>query len=854
LLWLALRSGAKPRRITYPCQQAAAANSFGFLAYLAALFGSATLLHRLKVAFSPSRLLLFGLGLLLTVSLHGSVVTPATPLYADSPDLPAWTSPSALSNVFAITNVPEPQHSLNDGVIPLGVSPEEALHDDGIDALVDLMQANGDYFYQTAATPGGLFGSDDVVVIKISNQWGHDGARSGTNTDVVKGIIYRLVQHPDGFTGAVIIAENAQGRNPNVMDASTSNSQFQDQSYDEVADAFSSQGYHVCTIEWDGFRTNIVDDFDQDDVANGYVLMDADETPEEQDHGRLSYPKFQVNCSGMNLSVSMRQGIWNGSAFDNDRLKMINLPVLKRHNSAWATIAVKNYLGFITTCNGSECSTNILRWVSPGEKHCWILGPSDNGMSCSGSDYSPDYGLVARQMARIRRADLNIVDAIWVNPRSNGSWESEVRRQDVVLASRDAFAADYYASEFILGPLIRQMYGDGSGYEQAMASTHGGWFRNIQLWNATRLRDEGITDNITMDDGMTRDDELAQFNAYVADLSTPAAPTLTLLAPNGGEEWIVDTQQQIQWSSTNLEGDVRLEYSTDNFVSANVIADSTPNDGAYTWTVPNDPSSAARVRVSSVLTGTINDTSNAVFTIAPAPLPTLTLLIPNGGEKWQVGTQQQIQWSSTNLEGDVRLEYSTDGFVSANVIADSTSNDGAYTWTVPNALSHDVLVRVSSTLVSTATAKVSDTSDAPFTIAGPHTFEDSHKRVSRVILREGETVTYSIVLYEEVNATLTLSDTFPVFMTYVPGSANIEPASKGPLSISDGIYWSGTVTGTQPVTITFQAQAPTGTGTAVLFILNRAQISRNGATPIERVAHSYLNGFHMFLPLVIKNH
>jgi hypothetical protein len=56
------------------------------------------------------------------------------------------------------------------------------------------------------------------------------------------------------------------------------------------------------------------------------------------------------------------------------------------------------------------------------------------------------------------------------------------------------------------------------------------------------------------------------------------------------------------------------------------------------------------------------------------------------------------------------------------------------------------------------------------------------------------------------------------------------------------------------VTITFQAQAPTGTGTAVLFILNRAQISRNGAAPIERVAHSYLNGLHMFLPLVMKNH
>ncbi len=229
-----------------------------------------------------------------------------------------------------------------------------------------------------------------------------------------------------------------------------------------------------------------------------------------------------------------------------------------------------------------------------------------------------------------------------------------------------------------------------------------------------------------------------------------------------------------------------------------------------------------------------------------APSPTLTLLSPNGGETWVVGTEQQIRWSS-NLAGSVRLDYSTDGFASASAIAVSTDNDGTYTWTVPDNPSASVLVRVSSTLTDT----ISDTSDAVFTIAGPHTFEDSFKRVSQAELEGGETITYTIVLYEATRATLVFTDTIPMPLTYVPGSANVEPAGMGTLLINDSLHWSGTVTGVQPVTLTFGAQVPV-TSTAWV-IINRAQISRNGAAPIERIATSVLGGFHVYLPLVLRD-
>jgi len=739
LIWLLLRSGTKPRRLAYPCQRVAAANGLGFLAYLAALLSSAASLRRLKAAFSPGRLVFFVVGLLLTVALQSSTADPAVPILAASPDLPGWTSPTAVSNVFVVTSVPAPQYSLDGGDIPGGVSPAEVLHDDGVDALVNLMEAHGDYFYKTAGHPGGLFGPNDVIVIKINNQW--DG-RNGTNTDVVKGVINWLVKHPQGFTGAVIIAENAQGHNSDwYHQPSGNNSQFQDQSYQEVAQAFASQGYHVCISDWKSIRGSFVNDYDAGDNNNGYVLMDADGSATEQGHKRLSYPKFQVNCNGMQLWISMRKGLWNGASFDNTRLKMINLPVLKRHGSAWATIAVKNYLGFITTQDG------VGRWSGESEMHCWLLGPSDNGYSCS--SYARDYGLIARQMARVRRANLNILDAIWVNPLNNLGDGSV--RQDVLLASSDPFAVDYYASDYVLYPLVDQ-FGNTSEPEQVKASHHGGWFRNIQLRNVARLRAEGVTDTINMADGMSREQELAQFSVYVAGASEPVLPALTLQVPNGGETWKVGDRKDVRWSSTGPVENVRLEYSTDGFAHTHTIVASTANDGAYTWTIPNDPSSNARVRVVSTLSATVNDTS-----------------------------------------------------------------------------------------------------DAPFTIAA-RGFEDSFKRVSQVNLDGGETITYTIVLYEQVSASLALTDTMPWPVAYVPDSARITPAWKGPVQCPDNthVYWSGVVTGTVPVTITFQAQVPVTTTT--LAIINRALASRNGATPVALSATSILNGFRTHLPTVLKGY
>jgi hypothetical protein len=104
----------------------------------------------------------------------------------------------------------------------------------------------------------------------------------------------------------------------------------------------------------------------------------------------------------------------------------------------------------------------------------------------------------------------------------------------------------------------------------------------------------------------------------------PPAPTLHLTAPDGGERWTVGSQHEIAWTSTGSIAQanqaVSLTYSTDGFATSHTIDPSTPNDGSYTWTIPDDPSTTARVRVASVVSPTtVYDDSNADFAIASGP-------------------------------------------------------------------------------------------------------------------------------------------------------------------------------------------------------------------------------------------
>jgi hypothetical protein len=139
----------------------------------------------------------------------------------------------------------------------------------------------------------------------------------------------------------------------------------------------------------------------------------------------VSYPKFRTE---LGTYVSLRDGVWDlpSNTYDRDRLKIVNLPVLKSHHATFgATACVKNWMGVITT-----------------------------GLSTS-SHSAMRYGLLGETMVEVRPADLNILDAIWINANPttgpSTSYSGATRRNELV-ASTDAVAADIWSVTNILIP------------------------------------------------------------------------------------------------------------------------------------------------------------------------------------------------------------------------------------------------------------------------------------------------------------------------------------------------------------------------------------------------------------------
>ncbi|MGD2085496.1 MAG: GEVED domain-containing protein [Candidatus Aminicenantes bacterium] len=191
---------------------------------------------------------------------------------------------------------------------------------------------------------------------------------------------------------------------------------------------------------------------------------------------------------------------------------------------------------------------------------------------------------------------------------------------------------------------------------------------------------------------------------------TDPPKVITVISPNGGEDWETGTNQNITWTGTGGINDVKIEYSTDNGTVWNTIISSTPNDGSHSWTVPGVLSSNCLVKITDAA-GPTSDTSDAVFTVSA--VKTITVNAPNGGESWDSGTNQNITWSSTGSITSIRIEYSINNGGSWITIIGYTSNDGSHTWNVPDNPSGNCLVRVSDNY-----GPAEDTSDAVFTIVG----------------------------------------------------------------------------------------------------------------------------------------
>jgi len=119
----------------------------------------------------------------------------------------------------------------------------------------------------------------------------------------------------------------------------------------------------------------------------------------------------------------------------------------------------------------------------------------------------------------------------------------------------------------------------------------------------------------------------------VYPVTVTPAPFIVVTSPDGGENWKQGSVHPITWND-NIDGNVKIELYKGGVFHSGIIA-STPSTGSWSWTIPAGMETGTdyKVKISSVADPSVNDFSNADFTISssiPVNLEVQNVVIVSG--------------------------------------------------------------------------------------------------------------------------------------------------------------------------------------------------------------------------------
>ncbi len=228
------------------------------------------------------------------------------------------------------------------------------------------------------------------------------------------------------------------------------------------------------------------------------------------------------------------------------------------------------------------------------------------------------------------------------------------------------------------------------------------------------------------------------------------APAVTVTSPNGGENWPIGSSQTITWTATDNTGvaNVDLAYSTDGGATYPfAIATAVANSGSYAWTVPNAPTTQARVRVTAhdVVCATGSDASDADFRIGDLAI---TASAGAGGTITPSGAVAVAY----NANQSFAIAPASTCYIIADVLVDGVSVGAVSTYTFNNVI-------------------VDHTIAASFTLLGPYTITTSAGPNGSI------TPTFSVACGSPANVTITPDPCYQVADVLVDG------VSVGPVTL-----------------------------------------------------------------------
>ncbi len=213
--------------------------------------------------------------------------------------------------------------------------------------------------------------------------------------------------------------------------------------------------------------------------------------------------------------------------------------------------------------------------------------------------------------------------------------------------------------------------------------------------------------------------------------------TITVIAPNGGENLLLNQPVDIKWSSKAfiagapvsivlLQRTVTAGVTSYRVVST--IDQGAANTGIRTWVPQKGQISEGGdyfIQVGCPLSslypqfvfryGCRGDMSDGPITIGSNTVkPTITVLSPNGGETWQAGSSQTIRWTSSNIPSDYVLIQFSKG---SNIVYDMYArNIGSVSLIAPTSLGIGDDFKVTVGYKNSEGVFYSDSSDSYFKI------------------------------------------------------------------------------------------------------------------------------------------
>ncbi|MBI4721773.1 MAG: hypothetical protein HY769_02030, partial [Candidatus Stahlbacteria bacterium] len=255
------------------------------------------------------------------------------------------------------------------------------------------------------------------------------------------------------------------------------------------------------------------------------------------------------------------------------------------------------------------------------------------------------------------------------------------------------------------------------------------------------------------------------FIPYEGYATVGLEPEITVVSPNGGEEWFIGTNDTIRWQSMKVES-VKIGVSRNGGTNWDEIVNSTPSDGEYVWPVIGPEAEHCLIKVTDVNSST-SDISNGEFIITP--IRTITVNKPNGGEQWCIDRNYNIEWSSTGKISSVKVELSRDNGWNWVALFNSTPNDGSENWTAVGPTSDSCKVRITSTVET----NVRDISDGMF---GIKEFVGVVINLPDTIVSPGDTVIIPVKIDEAKNMGIMAAE---LEIEYDSSFANLLEVSKG---------------------------------------------------------------------------